>query len=139
MKESMDITVNNLSLNNSQELANEAVKLLCEKLGSEIKLYDVRDTEAITDFYVVATGRSLSHVSSLADDLCERIRLRGRDFERVEGKRGNPWILVDYIDVIIHIFDKHSRDFYNFDRLMPEGSLMDISDLLADVDKKFEQ
>ena len=124
--------------NNSEKLAGEAVKLLLEKLGQDVKLYDVRNTDAITDFYVVATGKSLSHVSSLADDLCEKTALIGRHAFSVEGERGNSWILVDYLDVIVHIFDKQSRDFYNFDRLMPSESLVDIEEYAKEVDKKFE-
>lgn len=134
----MTSSIDNKLDNNSEKLAGEAVKLLLEKLGQDVKLYDVRNTDAITDFYVVATGKSLSHVSSLADDLCERTSLIGRDASRVEGQRGNSWILVDYLDVIVHIFDKQSRDFYNFDRLMPSDALVDITEYAKEVDKKFE-
>ena len=112
--------------------------LLLEKLGKDVKLYDVRNTDAITDFYVVATAKSIAHVSSLADDLCERTSLLGRNASRVEGERGNSWILVDYLDVIVHIFDKQSREFYNFDRLMPTESMVDIKEYSDAVDKKFE-
>ena len=124
--------------NDSKRLAGEAVMLLLEKLGKDVKLYDVRNTDAITDFYVVATAKSIAHVSSLADDLCERTSLLGRNASRVEGERGNSWILVDYLDVIVHIFDKQSREFYNFDRLMPTESMVDIKEYSDAVDKKFE-
>ena len=124
--------------NDSKTLAGEAVMLLLEKLGKDVKLYDVRNTDAITDFYVVATAKSIAHVSSLADDLCERTSLLGRNASRVEGERGNSWILVDYLDVIVHIFDKQSREFYNFDRLMPTESMVDIKEYSDAVDKKFE-
>ena len=124
--------------NDSKRLAGEVVMLLLEKLGKDVKLYDVRNTDAITDFYVVATAKSIAHVSSLADDLCERTSLLGRNASRVEGERGNSWILVDYLDVIVHIFDKQSREFYNFDRLMPTESMVDIKEYSDAVDKKFE-
>ncbi len=123
----------------SRSLAEEAVKLLVEKLGDDVCLYDVRNTDAITDFYIVATGRSLTHVASLGDDLSERLSELGYTPARTEGKRGNSWILVDYLDVIVNLFDKESRNFYNFDRLMPKDSLCDISELISQVDKKFEQ
>ena len=125
-------------IDDSNKLANEAVKILLEKQGINIKLYDVRDTGAITDFYIVVTGRSLAHVSSLSDDLIELLEKKDYFSKRVEGKRGNSWILVDYLDVIVNIFDKEARDFYNFERLMAPESEMDISNLVNEVDSKFD-
>lgn len=122
----------------SDVLAREAVKVLIEKKALNVKLFDVRESAAITDFYVNVTGRSATHVSSLADDLVDLLGERGRDALRVEGKRGNAWLLVDYGDVIVNVFDRESRDFYSFDRLLPAESGVDIADLVAEVDKKFE-
>lgn len=135
----MNSSVDEMTPRSSEAVAKESVKLLLEKLGQDVKLYDVRDSEAITDFYVVATGRSLTHVASLADELCERLSQYGWQAARIEGKRGNSWILVDYLDVIVNIFDKESRGFYNFDRLMPKESEGAITELVSAVDKKFEQ
>ena len=63
---------------------------------------------------------------------------RGREPLHIEGRQGKAWLLVDYGDVIVNVFDKPSREFYNFDRHLPEDSEVDISDLVAEVDKKFE-
>lgn len=123
---------------NSDVLSKEITKVLIEKQGLSIRLFDVREMEGITDFYVNATGRSATHVASLADDIDELIGLRGRQPLRIEGKRGNAWLLVDYGDVIVNIFDRESRNFYNFDRLLPENAEVDITDLVAEVDKKFK-
>lgn len=120
----------------SDSLAKEAVKILIEKKAIDVKLFDVKEGTGITDYYVNATGRSFTHVASLADDLCELLSNRGRNELRMEGKRGNGWILVDYGDVIINIFDKESRTFYNFDRLLPTDGELDISGLVAEVDAK---
>ena len=118
----------------SDVLSREIVKVLIEKKAIDVKLFDVKEGTGITDFYINATARSLTHVASLADDVCELISNRGRNELRMEGKRGNGWILVDYGDVIINIFDKESRTFYNFDRLLPAEGEKDISDLVAEVD-----
>ena len=119
-------------------LAREIGKILIEKKGVDIRIYDIRSAEGITDYYVNVTGRSSTHVASLADDLVDIVGRRGKNELRVEGKRGNAWILVDYGDVIVNVFDRESRNFYNFDRLLPDGSEIDISGLIAEVDKKFE-
>ena len=119
-------------------LAREAVKVLLEKKGIDVKLYDVRESGSITDFYIIATGRSLTHVAALADDMCMLLAERGRTEERIEGKRGNSWILVDYLDVIVNIFDKEAREFYNFERLLDSKNLVNIDNLIVEVDNKFD-
>ena len=122
----------------SDVLSHEIVKILIEKKAIDVKLFDVKEGTGVTDFYINATGRSNTHVASLADDICELIAVRGRNELRVEGKRGNGWILVDYGDVIVNVFDKESRTFYNFDRLLPAEGEQDISNLIAEVDAKLD-
>lgn len=119
-------------------LAQEAVKVLLEKKAIDVKLFGVSEITSLTDYYVNATGRSSTQVSSLADDLAKMLGDRGRDPLRVEGRAGNAWILVDYGDVIVNIFDRPSREFYSFDRHLPAESEIDIAALVAEVDKKFE-
>ena len=123
---------------NSKQLAEQAVKVLLEKKGLEVSLFDVTESSPITDYYVNVTGRSSTQVASLADDLVYFIGLRGRDALRVEGRRGNSWILVDYGDLIVNVFDRQSRDFYALDRFFPEESRIDIDYLERAVDEKFK-
>jgi len=118
--------------------AEAAVKVLLEKKGLSVKLFDVRDISSVTDFYINATGRSSTQVKSLADDVVHSLSLKGADALRVEGREGNAWLLVDYGDVIVNVFDKPSRDFYNLDRHFPEQSSVDISYLVAEVDAKLQ-
>ena len=122
----------------SLELARAAVAILIEKKALNVKMYELLEKSPITDYYVNVTGRSTTQVSSLADELVYKISLSGRDARKIEGKRGNSWLLVDYGDVIVNVFDRESRDFYNLDRLMPEDSEIDISDIVAEVDKKLD-
>ena len=126
------------NINNSTVLAREAVKILLEKKGIAVALFDVREKSSVTDYYINVTGRSSSQVAALADDVDVKLSELGRSPLRTEGKRGNGWILVDFGDVIINVFDRASREFYNLDRHFPEESRVDISDLVAEVDKKFE-
>lgn len=129
---------NELSSADSQTLANEAVKVLLEKLALNVQLFDVQGHTTITDFYVNATGKSSTHVASLADDVADWFSMRGRDALRVEGKKGNSWILVDFGSVIVNVFDAEARSMYSFDRLLPAECLKNIDDLKAEVDAKFD-
>ena len=122
----------------SLTLASEAVKVLLEKKGLDVRMFDVRETSSVTDFYVNATGRSTTQAAALADDVVEKLGERGAGALRVEGRKGNNWLLVDYGNVIVNVFDKPTRDFYDFDRHLPKESQMDISELVAEVDAKFD-
>ena len=131
---------NNKDMNysDSTALAREAVKVLLEKKGIDVTLFDVREKSSVTDYYVNATGRSGSNVAALADEVDEKLSELGRAPLRTEGRRGNSWILVDFGDVIVNVFDRASREFYNLDRHFPEECRLDISDLVAEVDAKFD-
>ena len=118
-------------------LAEEAVKLMLEKKAIDVKMFCVKDYTSVTDYYVNVTGRSSTHVASLADDLCDNFSLRGLKAHQVEGRRGNSWLLVDFGFLIVNVFDSESRSFYNFDRLLPAEGMIDISGLVEEVDKKF--
>lgn len=122
----------------ANEIARAAVAVLIEKKGIAVNLYEVGEANPLTDFYVNSTGRSASHVASLADDLVDKLKEMGIDALRVEGRRGDGWVLVDYGSVIVNVFNRESREFYNLDRLMPAESIRDISDIVNEVDKKFE-
>ena len=117
-------------------LAEEAVMTLIEKKALNVKLFDVSENATITDYYVNVTGRSLTHVASLADELSYVFENKGRRPYRIEGKRGNSWILVDFGSVIINVFDAQAREFYNFDRLLPAESELNIDYLIKAVDEK---
>ena len=122
----------------SGALAREAVKLLLEKKAINVTLFDVREKTSVTDYYVNATVRSSTQVASLADDVADAMEEKGRRALRIEGRNGNSWLLVDFGDVIVNVFDRASREFYNFDKHLPEESAVDISDLVAEVDEKFD-
>ena len=134
------MSISNLNLKNapSREVADEAVRVLLEKKGLDVRLYNVSEKSPITDFYVNATGRSTTQVSALADDVIARLEESGAVCLRVEGKRDNNWLLVDFGDVIINVFDPATRQFYDFDRHLPEDSRCDISELVKQVDEKFD-
>lgn len=132
----MENRTNELKNATSLELACAAVKVLLSMKGNNIKLFCVKETSSITDYYITVTGRSKTHVASLADEAVYKLELAGRDAARIEGKRGDSWILVDYIDVIIQIFDSESRGFYDFDRLLSEAEQIDISHIENELDNE---
>ena len=129
--------LNSMKAADSYVIAEEAVKLLSEKLALNIKMFDVRGYTSVTDFYVNCTGKSGTHVLSLADDVADHFSERELAPLRVEGKKGNSWILVDFGQLIVNVFDSESRGFYSFDRLLPSECERSVEELILSVDKKF--
>ena len=133
---SIENKTNVLTNANSLELANAIVKTLLSMKGNAVKLFCVKETSSVTDYYITVTGRSKTQVASLADEVVYKTELAGREAARMEGKRGDSWILVDYIDVIVQIFDPEARGFYDFDRLLAEAEQIDISHIEAELDNE---
>ena len=119
-------------------VARAIVEVLIEKRALDVHLYKVQETSSITDYYVNATGRSALNTAALAGYVTDKLSMLGVNEQHIEGRSAGSWILVDYGDVIVNVFDRESREFYNFDRLMPEGSEVDISDIIAAVDEKLQ-
>lgn len=119
------------------DIARAAASVLIEKKALDVRMYNVEGKTSMTDFYINATGRSSTQVAALADEVVYQLGLRGRRELRVEGRGGNAWLLVDYGSVIVNVFDRESRDYYNLDRLLPSGTECDISDIVSEIDKKY--
>ena len=129
---------NGVNINDSKTLAERIVSVLLEKDAFDVRMNYVKETSSVTDYYINVTGRSSTNVMALADEVVYQIGLLGRAPDHTEGRDGRAWILVDYTDVVLNVFDRQSREFYNFDRLLPEDSLVDISHIIAEVDAKFD-
>ncbi len=112
-----------------REIAEEIVRLLWMKGARDIRLYAVTDDASLTDFHLLATGRSATHVKSLADDIDYEMSLRNVPLRAMEGRDGGAWILLDFLSVIVHIFDQTSRDFYHLERLWKQENEIDVSAL----------
>ena len=117
--------------------AKIAVKALCERKGMDVRLIKIRDISSIADYFVLATGSSGTHVKSLADNVEFRLDGEGIGVSHIEGYRSDTWILLDYVDVIVHVFSEEAREYYDLDRLWQDGEEIDVSDIekmsLADL------
>lgn len=94
-----------------------AADVLAEKNASDIVLLSVGEALAITDAFVIATGRSRPHIQSLAQELRIRLRAEGRERFGEEGLAEAEWVLLDYGDFVVHIFSPEHRAYYGLERL----------------------
>ena len=106
----------------SLETAKMAVKALDSKKALDIKVIKIQDISAIADYFVIATGTSSTHVKALADEVEAQLDEAGISVSHVEGYRSNSWILLDYVDVVVHVFSDEAREYYDLERLWQDRS-----------------
>ena len=100
-----------------RELAEAIAEVLDFKKGKDIKVICVEGKTEIADYFVLCTGNTGTQIRALADETEYKIGLRGVTPYQVEGRDNNTWLLVDYSNVIVHIFHREAREFYNLDKL----------------------
>lgn len=100
-----------------EEIADLAVAVLEDIKASDIVRLDVRHLTSLMDYMIVASGRSDRHVRSIADTLIERCKAAGLTIVGQEGQEGGEWILVDLVDVVVHVMLPKTRDFYELEKL----------------------
>lgn len=96
----------------AQDLAVELARVIDDKRGSQITIFDLRGLSPITDYFVIANGLSEHHTKTIAQSLSEHERP-----VHIEGHEAGTWILLDYVDVIVHVFIEETRRFYGLERL----------------------
>ena len=101
----------------AKELAEEIAKILDAKKGRDIKVLHVEDKTVIAEYFVICTGTSNTHIKALAGEVEYKTEQRELSPYGVEGRDNNSWIILDYSHVIVHIFSRESREFYNLDKL----------------------
>ena len=102
---------------NAQELAEAIAEVLDSKKGIDIKVLRVDDKTVIAEYFVLCTGNSSTQIKALAGEVEYKLGLRGVDAYGIEGRDNNAWIVLDYSNVIVHIFSREAREFYNLDKL----------------------
>lgn len=110
-----------------EELIANAVRILDSKKAEDIRVIKIGDLTILADYFIIADGTSSTQTKALADEVEFRLKQQGREPKQVQGNNGSNWIILDYSDVVIHIFYKETRDFYNLERLWSDGEDIDIS------------
>ena len=105
----------------SEDIARLAVEVASDHLGSDIALLDISEVSDFTDFFVIVTGETSRHMEAVASDVTRSLRKKKvRPLHR-EGTGQGGWILVDYGDVVLHVFDRETRERYALERLWSRG------------------
>ena len=103
------------------KFARQIADLIQNKKGYDIKILDLKNLSSIADYFVICSGTSTTHIKAISDGLEEKLENLGVKYLHKEGYNSARWILLDYGDVVVHIFHEEDRNFYKLERLWSDG------------------
>ena len=118
-------------MSRSAQMAWTAVQAMDDKKGEEIKIIDISEVSVIADYFLIASGRNRNQIQAMADSVEEALGRAGYEPKQIEGSRNSSWVLMDYEDVIIHIFDEENRLFYDLERIWRDGKILGTKEFLS--------
>lgn len=113
----------------SKLIVKKAYEALNDKKGEDIKIIEIGKLSTVADYFIIANGSNAPHVESLVDNVEEELLKEKIHAERIEGVKSSGWILMDYNDVVVHVFSKEDRLFYDLERIWRDGKEVDVDTL----------
>jgi ribosome-associated protein len=112
----------------TRDLARLAARTAASKQGEDVTVLDVRDLITITDYFVIASGTSDRQVGTIAEEVARSLKQQGTNPVRREGEPGTGWILLDFVDFVVHVFRAEARDFYRLENLWADAPVVSWDD-----------
>lgn len=115
--------------NKVKEMAVLAVNALEDKKAEDICVIDISEISVLADYFIIAGGNNISQIQALSDAVDEKLGKAGFPLKQIEGYNNANWILLDFGDIIVHIFDRENRLFYDLERIWSDGRKVDLDEL----------
>lgn len=113
----------------SRNMAKIACNALVDKKGEDIRVIDISQVSVMADYFIISNGSNTSQVRALVDNVEEQLAKAGYSLQQREGSGLGNWVLLDFGDIVVHIFDKENRLFYDLERIWSDGKKIEIEDL----------
>jgi ribosome-associated protein len=113
----------------SNEYCKLAVAALEDRKAEDVKVIDIREVSPVADFFIIANGTNQNQIQAMRDACDEALYKAGLNTKQIEGNSNSTWILMDYGDIIVHIFSKEDRLFYDLERVWSDGKVIDVNEL----------
>ncbi len=113
----------------AKELTKIAVAALEDRKAEDVTVIDISEISPIADYFIIANGTNQNQLQAMRDAADEALYKAGAKVQQVEGNQSSTWILMDYGDIIIHIFSKEDRLFYDLERTWRDGKIVDVNNL----------
>jgi ribosome-associated protein len=120
----------------SNKIIDRIVELIFSKKGYDVKILDLRTLTSITDYFIICTGDSDTQVKAIADEVDKQMRDEGVRSWHTEGYRSLSWVLIDFVDIVVHVFKKESREYYNLEKLWGDAPVVIAEDPLLKITEK---
>ena len=117
-------------MSREKEMAQLACKAIDDKKGKDIKVIDIHEVSVIADYFVIASASNQNQAQAIVDNVEEQLGRAGFEAKQVEGTRNSSWVLMDYGDMIVHVFDEENRLFYDLERIWRDGKVLDMDEFL---------
>ena len=118
-----------MSLENAKKMAKIAYHALDERKGEDITIIDISGVSVMADYFIIANGTNENQIRALVDSVEEALEKAGYPIKQTEGYRERSWVLLDFGDIIIHVFDKENRLFYDLERIWRDGKSISVEEL----------
>lgn len=109
----------------SREMTKLAIKALEDKKAEDIRIIDISEVSVLADYFIIASGSNRSQIQAMTDNVDEVLGRAGAARRQIEGYESAGWVLMDYSDIIVHIFDQENRLFYDLERIWRDGKSID--------------
>ena len=113
----------------AKEMVKIAVKALEDKKAEDVKIIDIGGVSTIADYFIIANGNNQNQLQAMRDAVEEDLYKAGYPVKQVEGNSNSSWILMDYTDIIVHVFSKEDRLFYDLERIWKDGKEISVGEL----------
>tara|TARA_Y100001968_G_C19289054_1_gene683240 strand:+ start:637 stop:987 length:351 start_codon:yes stop_codon:yes gene_type:complete len=114
--------------NSSKKLSNLIASLILDKKGTDIKILDVRELTSLTEFFIICTSDSAPKTRAITDYIKEELKKDGTSPWHIEGLEKMEWVLLDYVNIVINIFNPTSREYYNVERLWKDAIITEVNE-----------
>ncbi len=114
----------------SKEMVKIAINALEEKKAENIRVIDISKVSVLADYFIIAEGKNRNQIQALTDSVEKDLGKAGIVPKQIEGYESATWILMDYADIIVHVFDNENRLFYDLERIWRDGVCVDAKDFI---------
>lgn len=113
----------------AKEMAKLAYQALEDKKAEDIRVINIEKVSVLADYFLIATGMNKNQVQAMADNVDEALHKAGYPAKQTEGYQSANWILMDFGDIIVHVFDRENRLFYDLERIWRDGETISLEEL----------
>ena len=113
----------------SREMAKTACRALSEKKAEDLRVIEISEISPLADYFIIATGSNTNQIQAMVDAVDEALTKEEHQVKQIEGNRNSSWVLMDYGDIIVHVFSQEDRLFYNLEKIWTDGKRIEVEDL----------